>query len=466
MRQVVLELSRVQKNESITIEKIFLILITIFAGVTFVIQPIFSVPDEGAHFTNAYSVFHRETNSKDLMTYRYPIDSKMYRSFKIIDMYTKKGDYTQDKITWHLNRGNFQYLPPAIGMLIGQLIYPSTGVILSFGRLFNLLFYIIAIYFAIKKAKFGKWMMAAVALLPMSLQQAASVSYDVFFYATIFFGFSLMTNLVTYHGLLKRKDYLPIVLVICSFFLAKQSSLAMLLYFFALPVSLLIPNFFSNTIDVIWKFFNRHRIVFTAVMLTLFVLFLQFYFRNFGGLTRGLQVLFNSYFRPDIKQDLDSILVTGIVGIFGVFTHRFPEWFVILDFIFLFLILLNEKPIRLQNRFVFTSSMVFLGNIIMVSLTMYTVWTVGVLKQVDNLFSSGEQGRYFTPFLICLVPLGIYLKKFIAIKLSDVVFKRLFIGVMVINFIYFVVLTLLFYYSNDRGVQFIIKFYTWMRGLV
>ena len=99
MRQVVLELSRVKKNESITIEKIFLILITIFAGVTFVIQPIFSVPDEGAHFTNAYSVFHRETNSKDLMTYRYPIDSKMYRSFKIIDMYTKKGDYTQDKIT-------------------------------------------------------------------------------------------------------------------------------------------------------------------------------------------------------------------------------------------------------------------------------------------------------------------------------------------------------------------------------
>lgn len=209
------------------------------------------MPDEGAHFTNAYSVFHREANSKDLMTYRYPIDSKMYRNFKIIETYTKKGDYTQDKLAWHLNKNNFQYLPPAIGMLIGQLIYPSTGVMLTFGRLFNLLFYIAAIYFAIKKAKFGKWTMTAVALLPMSLQQAVSVSYDVFFYTTIFFGFSLMTNLVTHHGRLKRKDYLPVILVICLFFLAKQSSLAMLLYFFALPVGLLRLNFFSQVIDVI-----------------------------------------------------------------------------------------------------------------------------------------------------------------------------------------------------------------------
>lgn len=196
------------------------------------------------------------------------------------------------------------------------------------------------------------------------------------------------------------------------------------------------------------------------------MLFLQFYFRNYGGLTRGLQVLFNTYFRPDLKQDLDSILVTGVVGNFGVFTHRFPEWFVILDFIFLLLILLNEKPVNLQNRFVFTSSMVFLGNIIMVSLTMYTLWTVGALKQVDSLVANGEQGRYYTPFLICLVPIGIYLRKFITFRISDVIFKRLFIGTMLINFIYFVVLMLLFYYTNDGGVQFIIELSTWMKGLI
>ena len=77
-----------------------------------------------------------------------------------------------------------------------------------------------------------------------------------------------------------------------------------------------------------------------------------------------MQVLFNTFFRPDIKTDLDSTVVTGVIGNFGWLTHRFPGWFVILDFIFLFLILLNEQKIELQDRLVFTSSIIFLINII------------------------------------------------------------------------------------------------------
>lgn len=440
----------------------------VFTSITFIIQPVFSIPDEGAHFTNAYSIFHDDPKRGNFSEYRnqYSNNIDMYRNFTFIERFTKKGTYNQDKLGFNFTLRRVQYLPQSVGMLLGQFIYPSAGVLLSFGRLFNLIIYILAIYFAIKKAKFGKWMMAAVALLPMSIQQAVSISYDVFFFVTVFLTFSLVTNLVTRQERLKWRDYLPIFFVICLLFITKQSSLVMLLYFLALPVSLIKPNFFTSIIDAIWQFFNRHRLLFVVLIILSSLVFIQYYFKNYDGLTRGLQVLFNTFFRPDIKTDLDSTVVTGIVGNFGWLTHRFPEWFVILDFIFLFLILLNEPKIKLQNRFVFTSTIIFLINIIMVSMTMFTLWTVGALKQFDFMHAVGEQGRYYTPFLLCLIPMGIFLQKFITVKISNFVMRDLFVSVMVINFIYFVVLTLLFYYTTDGGVRFILQIIEWIRGIL
>ena len=459
-------ISRTEKNKSISIEKIYAILVTIFCSITFVIQPIFSVPDEGTHFANAYELFHQDTKNDNFSSYRIPNNIDMYREFQFITSFTEKGDYNQDDLTLNLTSDKIQYIPSAVGMLVGQWIYPSTGVILSFGRLFNAIFYAVVIYFAIKKAKFGQWMMAAVALLPMSIQQAVSVSYDVFFYVTIFVGFSLITNLVTRQRRMTWKDYLYVGFIICLSLLAKRPSLAILLYFVALPVYLVRPNIITNFVDAIWKFFNRHRLAFVVLIISTVLLFLQYCFRNYGGLSRGLQVLFNTFFRPEIKPDLDPVLITGVVGNFGWLTHRFSEWFVILDFIFLFLILLNEQKIKLQNRFLFTSTMIFLGNILVVSLTMFLFWTINTLKEYDIMYVSGEQGRYYTPFLICLIPLGIYLKKFITVKISDLMMKRLFITVMSINFVYFAILTLLFYYTDDGGMQFMIQFSTWVRGLL
>ncbi len=65
------------------------------------------------------------------------------------------------------------------------------------GRLFNLFLYIFMIYFSIKRAKAIKWGMLLVALFPISVQQAASLSYDVLFFGAIFVTMSVLTNLWT-----------------------------------------------------------------------------------------------------------------------------------------------------------------------------------------------------------------------------------------------------------------------------
>ena len=74
---------------------------------------------------------------------------------------------------------------------------------------------------------------------------------------------------------------------------------------------------------------------------------------------------------------------------------------------------------------------------------------------LDNLFVEGNQGRYYTPFLICLAPIGLILQKYIKIEISESNKKIMYIGFSVFNFIYFIVLTLLYYYTNDGGVNFL-----------
>ena len=86
---------------------------------------------------------------------------------------------------------------------------------------------------------------------------------------------------------------------------------------------------------------------------------------------------------------------------------------------------------------------------------MYVQWTLDRLKWVDAVFVEGNQGRYYTPFLICLAPIGLILQKYIKIEISESTKKNLFLGFSVFNFIYFIVLMVLFYYTHDGGVNFL-----------
>lgn len=70
------------------------------------------------------------------------------------------------------------YVIPAIGITIGRMF--SWGVVPAalLATLLNKLFFVFASTYAIKKIPFGKMIIAGVCLLPITLQQTSSVSYD------------------------------------------------------------------------------------------------------------------------------------------------------------------------------------------------------------------------------------------------------------------------------------------------
>ena len=72
------------------------------------------------------------------------------------------------------------YLPQTLGVTLGRLLGAGMPGVFLLGRLGNLLFYAGCVFLALRRAPRYKTILGVTALLPMALQQAASLSYDCF----------------------------------------------------------------------------------------------------------------------------------------------------------------------------------------------------------------------------------------------------------------------------------------------
>lgn len=70
------------------------------------------------------------------------------------------------------------YFPTVIGMCLGRILGLGCFPMFYLGKIFGVLFFSICIYYAIKITPIGKSVFAVTALLPMTLQQTAGITYD------------------------------------------------------------------------------------------------------------------------------------------------------------------------------------------------------------------------------------------------------------------------------------------------
>ncbi|MDR2832085.1 MAG: DUF2142 domain-containing protein, partial [Streptococcaceae bacterium] len=312
-------------------------------------------------------------------------------------------------------------------------------------------FYIVISYFAVKKAKFGQYLLAAVALLPITIQQVASLSYDVFFFLSIFCAFSYATNLWTRKEPLKLKDWLILLGLSVFLYISKASAISMILLFAILPTALLGENFFAKWLETFWQFWKKHKIL-ASVGLTLIGLAITAVgFRNYGGLSAGLQIIFNTFGRPDINPQLDPLVTDGMIGNFSWFIFKLPSWLIMLNFAFLGLLSFYDKDIQLDTRVPVSSVIIFVVNLIVTGFVLFSTWTVASLQKADTSWIEGLQGRYYTPFLVLLSPIGVYLSKYFKISITQNHLKKLFIFVTSFTLIYSLVLFVLYFYFYDGG---------------
>lgn len=188
----------------IKIEKIYPVIALTLGIVYIALIPAFETPDEQEHFGSAYNrsnlilgignphedgvvengfVPYRymrdedaSVNSADITT---RINSESYSI--IFDNMEGIGSSDDDKViavNYSSNMGSVIYFLPALGITIARLLHMGFGYEYILGALLNMLFYVAMTTYAINKIPVGKRVLFVISLLPITLQQISSYSYD------------------------------------------------------------------------------------------------------------------------------------------------------------------------------------------------------------------------------------------------------------------------------------------------
>lgn len=229
------------------IEKLFLTFI-IPIGIMFIIlMPINWVPDEEGHMFKTYDI-----SKGNLIT---PLGEKnegdIYVPREMMELFTSRDGMSYSTIHNHMQKeANYKdvvpaqtiaktyfpanYISGAIVFTVSRLLNINILLACYIARLVNFLLAICVIYYCIKIIPFGKLLLAIYMFLPMSIQQLASLSADVFIN-------SISILFITYNlKLLYQKRDLDIKQKILYYILALSISLSKYVYFPLVFMSLLL----------------------------------------------------------------------------------------------------------------------------------------------------------------------------------------------------------------------------------
>lgn len=186
--------------KKIAIEKCFATIAFALGIIYLFVITMYGVPDEPSHIDTAYrysnymmgisepeNSFYTYKRSDDVDMQVHALNSIKQNVGKESYLYLFNNLFSKvknDELVKCFARNNSNnasfifYLPASLGITIGRFFGLGTLPMLLLGRLMNLSVYIFLVYFAIKKIPFGKNGLAVIALLPITLQEAASFSYD------------------------------------------------------------------------------------------------------------------------------------------------------------------------------------------------------------------------------------------------------------------------------------------------
>ena len=299
-----------------------------------------------------------------------------------------------------------QYLPQAAGILVGRLFDASPIVLVYFGRMGNLLFWILACWLALRNMR-GSPLIYLIGLLPSMMHVASTLSADVMTVGSILLYVTYVIRLAYF----EREKPITSRNLILLFLLAMILSLCKIVYFpFCLLIFLLpVPKFRSRkeylsvSLALVfacilsnlawtafsWRFLNEVNEGVNAAEQVKYVLFHPA--RYLGVLLRTTANYFNFY------------LQTAIGANFCLFDVPIYIWITDCYLVLMGYLAVFHNPIEGQGYLVrrkdkrlalFLITVIFL----LINTSLYVQWTAVGASMID-----GIQGRYFVPFL-CLLP--------------------------------------------------------------
>jgi uncharacterized membrane protein len=371
------------------------------------LTPPFQVPDEFGHLKKSY-----DTAKMKLLP---PKNNFAERWIINCDEYSNKGSASISKILKNSKdlmpqfiKDNYSDIatpctyPPNAYFFSGLAVYLglktqlSTLLIMYLARIFNLFAWIMIVFFLIRLVPVLKWSFVVIALLPMTVFEAASVSGD---------GITISCTLLLIAYLLKYiydDDFLPDRVNLSLFILlSMQVSLCKYVYCPIILLLLCVPA---------WKFKGRLRQFFISIgILAISIAPALLWLKISPHLpaiapnaepTKQLAFILQSPFRL-VFVFLTSFWHYGYaywnmtIGILGPLTVALPNWLYKIYFgLLILLIFFIESSLRV-SFFLRTLSFLLTVAVCFVLMSFfYIIWTTPGKNIID-----GMQGRYLIPLL-------------------------------------------------------------------
>jgi uncharacterized membrane protein len=429
-------------RQPIQVSKIVLILGAITGLALVVITPPFQVPDEGDHFLRAYqtSIFKLKLENRkgrigadlpnSLLSTKMLFDNLALNPSRKVDsslyahaLALKDGENAF--CSRILPYPPVAYVAQAIGLAIGRAISPSPIVGFYLARIMNLALFLLMIACAVRWMPAMKWGLALLALMPMTLYEAASVSADAYTIGISFLMIAFLLHCAAGNEILNAREI--------SFMLAGTVllSLAKPGYSPLVFLAFLIPRQRFET--GVRKFSVISGMLILALAIGIFSVYAM------RGLVLGppgvdsagqlrfilahpvhyLAILFRCIFRAS--------QFGSFIGWFGWLELRLPLWIIIPYGLLLIATAFEKRRFFVNNRQWLLVAGLFALLAALIFTIQYLSYTPVGKRSIDSV-----QGRYFIPF----APLFLLLlnSRHISFSIDERAFaRRLLIGFIIFS---------------------------------
>lgn len=213
------------------IEKTIMLMIIVFGLVFACIMSPGAIPDENSHYETSLMV-------SNIMMGKIKTNNEIDKAYVNYDSFGsfKNANYSYNRFMRDMNKPlelkekTYQiekdwddlfkhyyivpYIPQALGITIARIAKVNTLRTYYVGRVFNLFFYAICIYYALKITPVHKLLFGLLSILPIFVQQAASQSYDGFAFGLSFVITSYFMKWIFGNEEIKKKDVI-ILFITC-----------------------------------------------------------------------------------------------------------------------------------------------------------------------------------------------------------------------------------------------------------
>lgn len=300
-----------------------------------------------------------------------------------------------------------EYAPQVLGFAISRLLSFNDVTTFMMGRFFNLLFYVVCLYISVKRVPRFKLLFGLSGILPMAMQQAASLSYDNFINALSMVLLSSLLREIFSEGALTLCDLLYIFIPALLLAPAKGVYALFILLFIFISKERFTGK--CGKTGCFWLLFASCAAAFIAVSAPSLLRImhstppsygdeggesytLRFFLTNpgdaFGIFKNSFNVYFSTWFAQAVGQSLSTCLL------------ELPTWIVPAFTALLILSAQNIDGNELDMPRGMRPALLALSAAVVLSFmaTMFLTW----IHNTDKIIV-GVQGRYFIPILPLLM---------------------------------------------------------------